>query len=74
MPICYGKLLVEMSELKRIKAKHLVSLNTSCRKLRNSYPKIARDISELLEILKDWEEERKSKFYNEDGLLDIQRK
>ena len=60
-----------MSSLKNLRNKHLVSLNTARRKLRNGYPKISQELEELLEMLKTWMDSPEKEVYESDGFLSI---
>ncbi len=56
--------------MKKVKYRHLVSLNTASIRLRSKHPRIAEDLKEVLEILKE-HREREQNPYKPDGLLDL---
>lgn len=53
-----------------IRFRHLVSLNTARIKLKKQHPRIAEDLRELFEILKDELRQDEPK-YRQDGYLDL---
>ena len=57
---------------RKIRTKHLVSLNTARIKLRKQHPRISEDLKELFEFLKELFEKEKNVLYSEDGNLDIE--
>ncbi|MSR89281.1 MAG: hypothetical protein EXS67_06475 [Candidatus Margulisbacteria bacterium] len=60
-----------MSIRKKIKPKHLVSLNTAHIKLRSQHPRISEDLYDLFLILREEIERPESELYKEDGYIDI---
>lgn len=56
---------------KKIREKHLVSLNTARIKLRKQHPRISEDLKYLFEVLKEEFEKEKNNIYSDDGYLDI---
>ena len=57
---------------KKIRYRHLVSLNTASIKLRSKHPRISDDLKEILEILKEISARDAQQIYKPDGLLDIE--
>ena len=55
-----------------IRFRHLVSLNTARIKLRKQHPRIAEDLRELFEMLKDELHQDEKPKYQQDGYLDIE--
>jgi hypothetical protein len=57
--------------VKKVKYRHLVSLNTASIRLRSKHPRIAEDLKEILEFLKEKLSEDRERLYQSDGLLDL---
>ena len=57
--------------MKKVKYRHLVSLNTATIKLRGKHPRIAEDLKEILDYLKE-RQVIEQELYKPDGLLNIE--